>query len=223
MGYREMEIRELPPEERPREKLFKNGVKNLSDTELVSILLGKGVRGKGLYSLSQEVLSMLDRNNYRIEEKFFLDIGGLGKAKAASLAAAFELSRRILCPEAVRIKSPADLYLCVKHYADRKQELFISVSLNGAHEVIAIRTVTIGLINRSLVHPREVFADPLSDRAAAVIVCHNHPSGNLEPSTEDRDVTKRLSDAGEVLGVPLLDHIIFSQKGYFSIFSGQTG
>ncbi len=223
MGYREMEIRELPPEERPREKLFKNGVKNLSDTELVSILLGKGVRGKGLYSLSQEVLSMLDRNNYRIEEKFFLDIGGLGKAKAASLAAAFELSRRILCPEAVRIKSPADLYLCVKHYADRKQELFISVSLNGAHEVIAIRTVTIGLINRSLVHPREVFADPLSDRAAAVIVCHNHPSGNLEPSTEDRDVTKRLSDAGEVLGVPLLDHVIFSQKGYFSIFSGQTG
>ena len=102
------------------------------------------------------------------------------------------------------------------NYADRKQEHFICISINGANEVITTRVVTIGLVNKSQVHPREVFADPLTDRASAVIVAHNHPSGRLEPSAEDIELTKQLQESGKTLGIAILDHIIFNQKGYFS-------
>ncbi len=104
----------------------------------------------------------------------------------------------------------------IRHYANRRQETFLSVSLNGAHEVIKIRVVSIGLVNRTLVHPREVFADPLADRAAAVICAHNHPSGNTDPSPDDREVTDILKKAGKILGIELLDHIIFSEAGFYS-------
>jgi DNA repair protein RadC len=100
--------------------------------------------------------------------------------------------------------------------ADRKQEHFLCISLNGAYEVIAVRTVSVGLVNKTQVHPREVFADPLTDRATAIIVAHNHPTGNLTPSKEDIAITRQLKSAGEILGIKLLDHIIFSHKGYYS-------
>jgi DNA repair protein RadC len=104
----------------------------------------------------------------------------------------------------------------IRHYADRKQEHFICVSLNGANEVIATRVVSVGLVNKTQVHPREVFADSITDRATAVIVAHNHPSGSLEPSREDFEITDRIKSPGEVLGIRLLDHIVFNQKGYYS-------
>ncbi len=212
-----IKIKDLPKESRPREKLLNLGAENLSDRELIAILLGKGIKGKNIISLSEEVLNQLDILNYEINETLLMNIAGLGKAKIASIAAAIEFSRRILCPKSKKIKSPSDIYPYIQHFADRKQEIFVCASLNGAYEIIAIRVVSIGLINKTLVHPREVFADPISDRAAAVIVCHNHPSGNLEPSDEDREITKRLKDASNVLGVPLLDHIIFSEAGYKSV------
>jgi len=210
-------IMDLPKECRPREKLLISGAQNLSDKELISILLGKGVKGKNLFSLSEEVLNQLDLLNYEVNETLLMKISGLGKAKIASIAAAIEFSRRILCPKSKRIKSSSDIYPYIQHFADRKQEVFVCASLNGANEIIAIRVVSIGLINKTLVHPREVFADPISDRASAVIVCHNHPSGNLEPSDEDKEITRRLKDASSVLGIPLLDHIIFSETGYKSV------
>jgi DNA repair protein RadC len=109
------------------------------------------------------------------------------------------------------------VYPLVRHYSDRKQEHFICLSLNGAHEVLAIRVVSIGILNKTIVHPREVFGDPISDRAAAIVVCHNHPSGQLEPSEEDIAITRRLSEAGELLGINLLDHLILSPRGgYYS-------
>lgn len=222
MGKMIVEVRELPPEKRPREKLFARGVSCLSDIELITIIIGSGIKGKGVSALSAEILANLDKHNYRVDEKSFSSISGLGKARIAVLSAGIELARRVLCPEKRRIASPGDVYLLVKHFADRKQELFLSVSLNGAHEVIAVRTVSVGLLNRALVHPREVFSDPLKDRAAAVIVCHNHPSGNTEPSDEDRDITKRLKDAGEILGITLLDHIVFSETGYTSVLTDSS-
>ena len=212
-----IKIKDLPRECRPREKLLIFGAQNLSDRELISILLGNGVKGKNLFSLSEEVLNKLDFLNYEVNETLLMNIAGLGKAKIASIAAAIEFSRRILCPKSKKIKSPSDIYPYIKHFADRKQEIFVCASLNGAYEIIAIRVVSIGLINKTLVHPREVFADPISDRAAAVIVCHNHPSGNLDPSDEDREITERLKDASNVLGIPLLDHLIFSESGYKSV------
>ncbi|MCL2792276.1 MAG: DNA repair protein RadC [Spirochaetaceae bacterium] len=213
-------IKDLPKESRPREKLLVFGAQNLSDRELISIILGNGVKGKNLLTLSEEVLNQLDFLNYKINETLLMNITGLGRAKIAAIAAAIEFSRRILCPNSKKIKSSSDIYPYIQHFADRKQEIFVCASLNGANEIIAIRVVSIGLINKTLVHPREVFADPISDRAAAVIVCHNHPSGNLEASAEDMEITEKLRDAGNILGIPLLDHIIFSQTGYKSILSG---
>jgi DNA repair protein RadC len=132
------------------------------------------------------------------------------------ILAAIEFARRRIKPEGARIETPADLLPHVRHYADRKQEHFLCASINGANEILNIRVVSIGLIDRSPVHPREVFADALSDRASAVIVAHNHPSGSLQPSQSDIDITAQLKASGAIVGIGLLDHIIFNRAGYFS-------
>lgn len=116
----------------------------------------------------------------------------------------------------VRITAPSVAYGTLKRYARGKQEQFIAMTLNGAHEVITVSIVSIGLLNRTIVHPREVFHRAIKDSAAAVIVAHNHPSGQLEPSDEDRSMTRRLMEAGEIIGIPILDHIVFTRNGYVS-------
>ncbi len=209
-------IGELSPEDRPREKLYSQGAGALADRELLAIIIGSGTARKGVHVLASEVLPIIDRNGGLVRVEDLTAVSGLGAAKGASIAAAMELARRHLCPERKKISFPADVLPLVSHFADRKQEHFLCLSLNGAHEVTALRVVSVGLVNRTIVHPREVFADPLMDRAAAVVVCHNHPSGNVQPSEEDRQVTTRLVDAGSTLGVQLLDHIIFSDRGYYS-------
>jgi DNA repair protein RadC len=127
-----------------------------------------------------------------------------------------EFGRRRWGITGTRIRVPQDIYALVRHYANRKQERFISVSLNGAHEVLAVRVVTMGLVNRTIVHPREIYADPIADRCCAVCVCHNHPSGDLDPSPEDDEVTYSLQGAAKILGINFLDHIIFSEHNFFS-------
>lgn len=210
--------------QRPRERLLELGAERLSDQELIAILLGTGIRGKSVWDLAQEVLQFLDTREEPLVVADLAGIDGLGTAKSCLFVAALELSRRILCPGKNRVRFPADILPLVRHYADRKQELFLSLSLNGAHEIVATRIVSVGLVNRTIVHPREVFADPLTDRAAAVVVAHNHPSGNVEPSEEDREVTRRLVAAGETLGMRLLDHVIFSHDRYYSFLeSGELG
>lgn len=209
-------ISDLPEELRPRELLASRGAEYLTDIQLIQILLGSGTRGKGVHLLAEEVLTVIDTVKGDLQPAVLTVIPGLGKAKAAVICAALEFSRRRLCPSRRKITSPADILPAVSHFADRKQEHFLSVSLNGAHEVIGVHVVSVGLVNRTLVHPREVFAEALVERAAAVIAAHNHPSGNVEPSGEDAEITGRLKSAGEVLGIHLLDHIIFSCRGYYS-------
>ena len=127
-----------------------------------------------------------------------------------------EYARRRIKPEGLKISTPADVLPLIRHFADRKQEHFLSITINGANEVLNVRVVSIGLVDRSPVHPREVFADALSDRASGIVVAHNHPSGNLEPSDADLDVTSQLLQAGKILGIELLDHIVFNRSDYFS-------
>lgn len=206
--------RALPPEERPRELMATRGPGYLSDRELLSVVLNAGVRGRSVTELAQELADRLDGPVPGVDE--LAAIAGLGKAKACAVAAMLEYGKRRWGPHGARVGTPGEAFPLIRHLADRKQERFACLSLNGAHELIALRIVTIGLINRTIVHPREVYADPLCDRACAVIVAHNHPSGRLEPSDEDEDITLRLRQAGEILGIPLLDHIIFSEDGYFS-------
>ena len=115
------------------------------------------------------------------------------------------------------VKSPVEVYRLVKRYAAEKREHFILLTLNGAHNVISVSIVSIGLVNKTVVHPREVFCRAISDRASAIIVCHNHPSGALIPSAEDRLITEKLYEAGELIGIPLIDHVIFTKTGYTSM------
>lgn len=205
----------LSPGQRPRERLMRCGAEALSGQELLSIILVSGVRGKNVTLLARELLSLLDRKKGIPQVSDLCRIAGMGESKACKVAAMLEFGRRKWAG-GQRIRSPADIYNLVRHYADRRQEKFLSVSLNGAHEVLAVRIVTIGLVNRTIVHPREVFADPIQDRASAVAIAHNHPSGSLEPSAEDEEITRRLKSAADILGINFLDHLIFSETLFYS-------
>lgn len=206
----------LPQSERPREKILRDGAHKLTDAELLTVIIGSGTSKNGVATIAAKLLSLLDREGNFLSAEELEKIKGVGRAKAALLLATMELARRKLCPQSRKISKPADIVPLIAHYNDRIQEHFFTISLNGAHEVIAVRVVSVGLVNRTIVHPREVFADPLTDRAAALIVAHNHPSGNVEPSQEDLEITTRLRNAGEMLGIQVLDHIVFSSAGYYS-------
>jgi DNA repair protein RadC len=207
---------DLPPGDRPRERLLNLGPQALSDTELLAILLNTGIRGKNVNALAGELLEILDRTKGIPPVNELARLAGLGKAKASAVAAMLEFGRRRWGSSEIRIKHPSDIFTLVRHYADRKQERFISISLNGAHEVLAIRVVTIGLLNRAIVHPREVFADLIQDRAAAFCVAHNHPSGQLGNSLEDDEITNRLQSSADILGLHFMDHLIFSESAWWS-------
>lgn len=209
-------IKDLLPDERPREKLLAKGAKSLSDQELLAILLGRGTQRHDVLSLAGKLIKIIDDTGINLDTRDIMAIDGIGKAKATAIAAAFEFVRRRIKPEGLKIKFPTDVLPLIQHYGDRKQEHFISISVNGANEVMNVRVITIGLVNKSQVHPREVFADLIAERASAVIIAHNHPSGDLNPSKEDIAVTKRLKESSTLLGINLLDHIIFNSKGYYS-------
>jgi DNA repair protein RadC len=193
------------------------GAKALSDQELLAVLLGKGTPRIDVMTLAQKLAHVMDEKGLDIQCEDLRQFEGIGDAKATLLLAAIEFARRRIKPEGIKIETPADLLPQIQHYADRRQEHFLCATINGANEVINVRVVSIGLIDRSPVHPREVFADAISDRACAIIVAHNHPNGTLEPSANDLDVTRQLRGAGEVVGISLLDHIIFNRSGYFSL------
>ncbi|MCL2765684.1 MAG: DNA repair protein RadC [Treponema sp.] len=206
----------VPPEKRPREKLLAGGPASLSDEELLAILLNTGIQGKDVKALAGDLLSLLDKNNDIPSVNEISRLSGFGQSKACAVAAMLEFGRRRYGSFSARIRQPADIFMLVRHFADRKQEKFISISLNGAHEVLAVRIVTIGLVNKTIVHPREVFADIIQDRAAAFCVAHNHPSGQLASSDEDDEITERLLQAARILGLHFLDHIIFSESSFWS-------
>jgi DNA repair protein RadC len=210
-------IQDLPEWDRPREKLNRKGPRALSDLELVAILIGSGTKGCDVMSLATSLLQVIDGAGPAAGISELCQVSGVGMAKASLIVAALEFARRRIRPHGLKISFPPDVYPLIRHFADRRREHFLCISLNGANEVISIRTVSVGLVNRALVHPREVYADPITDRAAAVIVAHNHPSGNLTPSQDDLAVTRQLKEAGQTLGIQLLDHLIFNHSGYCSL------
>lgn len=209
-------IAQIPEADRPREKLLRKGASALSDQELLAVLLGKGTSNMDVMTLADKLARLIDEKGLEVKANDLTQFDGVGDAKAALIMAAIEFTRRRIKPEGSKIGTPADLLPHVRHYADRKQEHFLCATINGANEILNIRVVSIGLIDRSPVHPREVFADALADRAAAIVVAHNHPSGGVEPSQSDISITAQLKAAGEVLGIALLDHIVFNRTGYFS-------
>jgi len=214
-------MKEMPSFDRPRERLAKKGAAALSDVELVSIIIGKGVPGKDVFEVATDISKCIKENAAQLNHQDFYEslkeIEGVGSAKASQVVAGFELARRCLIKNDIKVTSPQDVLPLVSEIVNKKQEYFVCISLNGAGEVVSNRVVTVGLVNHSLVHPREVFADVITDRATSVILVHNHPSGSLEPSMEDMAITKQLIEAGSILGIKVLDHLIISKKGYLSM------
>jgi DNA repair protein RadC len=208
--------------ERPREKLFKYGPTYLSNEELIAVILGSGTRGNDVFCISKKVLGYLEENVSLIRENFptffhgLLKVKGLGFAKAALIAASCELQSRLTGDQKHIIKNAVDILPYISYLATKRQEYFVCINLNGGNRVMSNRVITIGLIDQALVHPREVFSDAVKEKAAKVIVAHNHPAGNSAPSNEDVDITNNLVKASGILGITFLDHIIITDDGYFS-------
>lgn len=202
----------------PREKLIKYGASNLSDLELLHLLIGSGNKQASAQDISRQVLRLLKTKGDSVAYGELLDVKGMGVAKASEIVALFELGRRYLIPtERPVISSTDEAVKQLAHIRDKKQEHFVVLTLDGANRLISNTVVFQGTLNQSLVHPREIFAKAIEDRAAAVIVAHNHPSGSPEPSSEDIEVTTKLKAAGSLLGIDVLEHIIVSKCGQRSI------
>jgi len=210
-------INELYKDDKPREKLIARGTQALKNEELMAVLLGSGIQGKDVRKLAREIVGVLDKGLEGLTLERLCAVHGMGQAKASQILAAIELSRRYIAPRSHRrITDARYVHEELHPYASRAQEHFILLTLDGASHIINTHVVFIGTLNQSLVHPREVFSLAISDRAAGIIIAHNHPSGTLEASRPDLAITQRLQEVARLVGIDLLDHVILSKEGYFS-------
>jgi len=218
-------IHDLPKEERPRERLVKFGEQALSAQELLQVILGRGVAGESVSVMAQKLLtqfgSLQKLTEASIEE--LSSIKGIGLAKATQLKAVFEIGRRISTQtpsyKNKDLTDPKKAYQLIKSkLKDYHKEHFYIIALNSRNHSIA--EVSVGSLDASVVHPREVFAEAIKNKAASVIFAHNHPSGDPEPSEDDLVTTKQLTEAGKILGIEVVDHIIVTKNSYFSFKDG---
>jgi len=217
-------IRDLPLSERPRERLQKLGVEALSAQEILAVLLGRGIAGESVMVTAQRLLSHFGSlkgiADASVEE--LSQVKGIGLAKAAQIKAAFELSNRLGgYPEAGEgqiVKTPEDVASLVKgRLRGKKKEHFLALLLDTRNQLIKVSEISIGSLDTNIVHPREVYKEAISASAASVIFVHNHPSGDPTASEDDIKLTKRLAEAGEIVGIDVLDHIIIGDKKYLSL------
>ncbi len=216
-----LKIKQLPKHEQPREKLIEKGAVNLKNNELLAILLGTGREGKNVLEVAEEILKKFPMKKLLIlDYKNLSKIKGLGPGKACSLLAAFELTKRALEVEDNNlpyINSAKDAVAQLQELRTAKKEHFVVLYLNARNQLVHKETISVGTLNANLVHPREVFKPAIEHLAASIIVAHNHPSGGTDPSAADLELTKRLADAGKLLGIELVDHVIIANKEYKSI------
>lgn len=217
-GYR---IRDLPKVDRPRERLQRKGPGALSNSELLAILLGSGMPGKNVLEVAEHLLRKFGSKG--LFEASFDDLcqmPGIGKVKATQLIAAFELSKRVLLgqqEDTTVVETPEDVYSLSKRIHRLKKEHFLAYLLDARNAVIAEETISIGTLTIAVVHPREVFEPAVRHSAAGIVLVHNHPSGDPTPGDEDRRLTERLVQAGKLMGIEILDHVIVTHNGYTSL------
>lgn len=221
-------IKDIPKVERPREKMEKYGPGKLSNSELLAILLRTGAKGINVVELSGKILNKFPKG--KLAKAGFKELEntfGLGKAKACEILACFELGRRLLKDKPHNLLlSPSDVHREMKDYRNHRQEHFVVFFLDSRSGEIENRVVSVGTLNASLVHPREVFEPAINCSAAQIIIAHNHPSGDTEPSEDDLTVTRRLVEAGKLLGIEVVDHVIVTKNDFASLkerkFAGLT-
>ncbi len=215
-------IRDIPYDERPRERAINNGVANLSNSELLAILLRCGTKDKSVKDLSLEILNKIgDISNFQdLTLNKLLEIKGIGKTKAIELLSVLELGKRIYFNQkrtTLKISSSKDVFQNYRSlFLNSKQEMFYCLYLDNKNVVIERKLLFMGTINHSVVHPREIFKNAYLTSASGIICLHNHPSGDINPSLEDKRLTKALVDIGRLQNIPVLDHIIVGEDNYFS-------
>jgi len=215
-----MKIKDFPKHEMPREKLIEKGVKNLRDVELMAILLRTGIEGKDVMKVSDEILKKYPKKKLlALDFENLSKIKGIGPGKACLLLAAFELTKRALEVEdnnLPTIISAKDAVAQLQELRTVKKEHFVVLYLNARNQLIHKETVSIGTLNASLIHPREVFKPAIDYLAASIIIAHNHPSGDVDPSEEDIEITRRIKEAGKIMGIEIADHIIVTKESFLS-------
>ncbi len=217
-------LHDLPQEERPRERLKKVGVDNLSLAELLALVIEKGRKGENVLTIAQNLISHFG-NLENIKEasvEELQQVKGIGFATACKLKAAFKLGEKAQVQNQImqndqKIKSAKDVFNLLKNnLGNKKKEHFKVLSLDSRNQLISVDDVSIGTINANLVHPREVFKTAIQHLAVSIIIVHNHPSGDPEPSEDDIEITKRITEAGKIIGIDILDHIIIAKTKFFS-------
>lgn len=212
-------INELNKTDKPREKLSSKGVQALTTKELLMVILGKGVKGRDVTILAKDILNLIEKEGENLTLEKLEALHGVGKAKAGQILASFELAKRYLLKPEIKVSNTEDVLALVADIRNKKQEYFLTITLTGASNVIQKRTVFKGTINFSIIHPREIFSDALTDRATGIIFVHNHPENGVEPSEIDKKSTKRLCEVGKLLGIKVIDHVIVTKNHYFSFQS----
>jgi DNA repair protein RadC len=215
-----MKILDMEKNSRPRERLQEFGVESLSDAELLSIILRTGTKSENVIDMSNRLIAL-----YGIDELFnctikeLEKINGIGKGKAMQLLAVSELGKRIRLKERKqeKINSAKDIFnLFEERLKSKKQEYFYTVLLNTKNYVISIQKISMGILDASIIHPREIFKSAIRNSASRIVLVHNHPSGDPEPSEEDLDITNKLIESGELIGIEVLDHVIIGDNKYWS-------
>ena len=216
-------VRDLPLSERPRERLTRLGAEALSEQELLACLLGRGVAGDSVLVTAQRLLAAFGDVSGIAEASVeqLMSVHGIGQAKAVQLKAAAELARRMSSAanghQPIIDSTEAATAAVRPHLIDKKKEHFVAILLDTRHRLIRISPIAVGSLSATLVHPRELFKEAIAASAAAIIVAHNHPSGDPAPSAHDVELTKRLMDAGALLGIEVLDHLIIATEGVVSL------
>ena len=220
MKQAQYRIKDLPKIERPREKLISKGTQNLKDEELLAILLRTGREGKNVLELARQVLTKYSKRRLlKMQYEDLIKIKGINSAKACTILAAIELVKRALekGEETLPIiRSTKDVIAQAVYMRDKTREHLMTIYLNARNEMIFKKPMFIGTLNANLVHPREIFQEALKQNAASVILVHNHPSGDPEPSQDDLEITKRILEAGKIMGIDVLDHVIITKNKIFS-------
>ena len=199
-----------------REKTLEHGLSYPFDEELIMLILGTGSRYIPIEVMAERIVQTLDDSEPDEVVENLMKLEGVGQGKALAIAAALELGKRRSKHLRAPIKSPEDIVPFIQNYAVNEREHFLLVTLNGGHEIIQIHVISVGTLNRTIIHPREVFSVAIKENASALIICHNHPSGLCEPSEEDIILTKRLIKASVIMGIEILDHVIITRESYFS-------
>lgn len=211
-----MKIKDTPKIDRPQEKLIKYGTKKLTDAELLAIILRTGIKGANVVELSRKIIKKFGKKFIDLLISDLTGIKGLGETKSAQIVACFALAKRYLKQEPSQFLSPQEIFNSLTDIRQSKKEQLLVLYLDTHNREIQRETVSIGTLNANLVHPREVFEPAVKNLSAGIILIHNHPSGDVEPSNDDLKITKQLVEAGKIMGIKIIDHLIVGQDSFMS-------